>query len=105
MSCTIEVSEPIYRMLNQQANRQHSSLENLLEELLAIARFVSPATNGTDEKRGLQRALLELYSTGLNQQELSNLKQLLANFFARRAIDEADKIWDAQNFSDSTVGT
>jgi len=31
MSYTIEVSEPIYRMLNQQAEKRNSSLENVLE--------------------------------------------------------------------------
>jgi hypothetical protein len=55
-------------------------------------RLATPFTN-------LQMEILELYSTQLSEQELNELKILLAQFFANRAIKEADKIWDEKHFS------
>ncbi|EDN68763.1 hypothetical protein BGP_0052 [Beggiatoa sp. PS] len=55
-------------------------------------RLPSPLTN-------LQMELLELYSTQLSEQELNELKTLIAHFFANRAINEADRIWDEKNLS------
>ncbi|OQW91802.1 MAG: hypothetical protein BWK79_16085 [Beggiatoa sp. IS2] len=47
----------------------------------------------------LQMEILELYNTSLNQQDLNELKLLLAHFYANKAIQQADKIWDEQQFS------
>jgi len=55
-------------------------------------RLSSPLTN-------LQIEILELYSTQLPEQELNELKTHIAQFFANRAITEADKIWDEKNLS------
>ncbi|MCB0090020.1 MAG: DUF433 domain-containing protein [Caldilineaceae bacterium] len=46
---------------------------------------------------------LELHAADLDIWELLRLKQVLANFFARKAIDETDIIWDEQNLSDETT--
>ncbi len=51
----------------------------------------------------LQLELLKLYSTNLNQEELLDLKRILARYFAKRAIKEADKIWKNKGFSDNTM--
>lgn len=48
----------------------------------------------TQPLSNLQLELLKLYSTNLDQQELVELKRVLANYFAQKAIKEADKIWD-----------
>lgn len=105
MSYTIEVSEPIYKLLNQQADTRNRSIDNFLEHLLTVAPFVLPATNRTPEKESLQQEILKLYATDLDYQELLGLKQILADFFARQAIDEADKLWDEQNLSDEMMET
>lgn len=47
----------------------------------------------------LQMEILELYNTHLNEQDLNELKLLLAHFYANKAIQQADKIWDERNFS------
>jgi hypothetical protein len=47
----------------------------------------------------LQIEILELYNTDLNQQDLNELKSLLAHFYANKAIQLADKIWDEQQLS------
>ncbi len=51
----------------------------------------------------LQLELLKLYSTNLNQQDLVELKTLLANYFAQKAIKEADKIWDEKELSNEDM--
>lgn len=102
-SYTIEVSEPVYRLLNQQADTAHDSIDDFLEHLLALAPFVLPKTNGVSDKESLQREIIKLSSTGLEYQELLGLKQILSDFFAHKAIDEADKIWDDQNLSEQTM--
>jgi hypothetical protein len=54
--------------------------------------LTTPLTN-------LQMELLELYNTNLTEQDLNELKLLLAHFYANKAIHQADKIWDERNFS------
>lgn len=54
--------------------------------------LTTPLTN-------LQMELLELYNTNLTEQDLNELKLLLAHFYANKAIQQADKIWDERNFS------
>ena len=51
----------------------------------------------------LQLEIIKLYSTSLEQQELLELKQLLANFFARKAIQEADQIWSDKNLKNTDM--
>ncbi len=103
MSHTIEVSEPVYKLLNQQADTRHSSLDALLERLLTIAPFILPTADKATAKESLQQEIIELYSTDLDYQELVSLKQILADFFARKVVDEADKLWDEQNLSDEMM--
>lgn len=105
MSYTIEVSEPIYKLLNQQADTRNRSLDNFLEHLLTLAPFVLPVANQETEKESIQQEIIKLYSTDLDYQELLGLKQILADFFAHKAISEADKIWSDQNLSDETMET
>lgn len=47
----------------------------------------------------LQLEIIKLYATSLENQDLIELKQILAKFFAQKAIAEADKIWAEQNLS------
>ena len=51
----------------------------------------------------LQLEIIKLYSTSLEQQELLELKQMLANFFARKAIQEADQIWSDKNLKNADM--
>ncbi|MDY0092484.1 MAG: hypothetical protein RBT80_07265 [Candidatus Vecturithrix sp.] len=51
----------------------------------------------------VQRELLTLYATNLNDDDLRTLKFLLARFFAQRAIQEADRVWDERNLSQADM--
>ncbi len=51
----------------------------------------------------LQIELLKLYRTDLSEQELKQLKIVLAKFFADKTIKEADKIWEEKKYAQNTV--
>jgi hypothetical protein len=51
----------------------------------------------------LQLELLKLYSTNLAQKDLVEIKRILANYFAQRAIKEADKIWEEKGLSNEDM--
>lgn len=42
----------------------------------------------------VQMKLMKLYSTDLSDNDLTELKTLLANFYASKAISRANEIWD-----------
>lgn len=51
----------------------------------------------------LQMEILELYSTNLDENELNELKTMLAKFYAAKAVQEADRLWDERNLSDQDM--
>jgi hypothetical protein len=51
----------------------------------------------------LQLELLKLYSTDMTTEELLELKQELARFFARKAVASADRLWDEKGMSAETM--
>lgn len=55
-----------------------------------------PFTNAQEE-------ILKLFTTNLNKEELYELKNLLANFYGKKAIEKADEIWDAQALSEEDM--
>ena len=53
----------------------------------------------TPQLTNLQIEILELYSTELLEKELNELKIHMANFFANKAIQESDTIWEQKQLS------
>ena len=51
----------------------------------------------------LQEELLRLYSTGISDEALVEVKELLANFFFQRAIDGATKIAEERGYNNDTI--
>jgi hypothetical protein len=51
----------------------------------------------------LQLELLKVFSYQLNQQQLIDIKNLLANYFAEQATQEMDKLWEENNWDDNTM--
>jgi hypothetical protein len=51
----------------------------------------------------LQQELLKLYGTDIPEADLLHIKRYLANYFAGKAIKEADDIWDKKGYSDDTM--
>lgn len=50
-----------------------------------------------------QVELMKLYSTNLSEKELQELKDLLANFYAHKAISKANEIWDKKGLTDADM--
>ena len=51
----------------------------------------------------LQQELLKLYASNISDADLLAIKSFLAKFFAEKAIDEADKIWDEKGYTNETM--
>lgn len=51
----------------------------------------------------VQIELMKMFSHNLNDDDLVSLKRVLANFFAEKASDEMDKLWDQNNWSNKTM--
>lgn len=51
----------------------------------------------------LQLELLKLYSTNIDQDDLIEIKRMMARYFAQRAINGADKIWDEKKLTDKDM--
>ena len=51
----------------------------------------------------LQLELLELFAREVSNQDLLAIKQMVSDFFAQKAIAEADAIWEEKCYSDDTM--
>ena len=47
----------------------------------------------------IQLELLKLYSHGVTDEQLIEIKQLLAEYFAQKSIAEANKTWDEKGWT------
>lgn len=47
----------------------------------------------------LQAELLKLYSNNLNDTELFEIKLMLSKYFAKKASDAMDEVWEKQNLT------
>lgn len=51
----------------------------------------------------LQLELLKAFSHHLSDSDLLEIRTLLAQFFARKAIEGANKVWDQEAWNEATV--
>ena len=51
----------------------------------------------------MQKELLKLYSTEIPEAQLQEIKYLLGNYFADKASDEMDRLWDENSWNDQTM--
>jgi hypothetical protein len=51
----------------------------------------------------IQVELMKLFSTNLSDNDLIELKDLLAKFYAEKAIAKADQIWDTKGLSNDDM--
>ena len=47
----------------------------------------------------LQKELLQLYGNGVSDQTLIEIKEMLAGFFAEKASDAIDEVWEDQHLT------
>jgi hypothetical protein len=48
----------------------------------------------------LQLELLKVFSHNLSEKEIQEVKALLLDYFSKKAITEADKVWDQENWNE-----
>lgn len=51
----------------------------------------------------LQLELLKTFSHQLEDSELIEVRKLLASFFAKRAVEQANNVWDQKGWTDADV--
>jgi hypothetical protein len=51
----------------------------------------------------IQQELLKLYAADIPDADLLHIKRYLAKYFATKAIEEADHIWDQKGYSNDTI--
>ncbi len=51
----------------------------------------------------LQQELLKLYSSDVSESDLLQIKRYLSGYFAEKAINEADKIWEERKYNTETM--
>jgi len=61
-----------------------------------MERIKQPFTN-------VQLELLKVFSRNVSDEDLIELRKTLALFFAKRASDIADKVWDEKEWTDEDV--
>lgn len=51
----------------------------------------------------VQMELMKLYSTGLSEKDMLDLKGVLGKFYANKAISQANEIWDQRKLTDEDM--
>ena len=51
----------------------------------------------------LQLELLKLYAMNVSEEELRDIKRMLAKYFMEKAMDEADKVWDERGYTNELM--
>jgi len=53
----------------------------------------------------LQRQLLNLFSMELSEEDLREIRQLLAMHFAQKSSEGMDRLWEQNNWNQETMNT
>jgi hypothetical protein len=51
----------------------------------------------------LQLELLKIFSHDLSENELKEIKSLLQDYFSKKAIKEADEVWERDSWSEDKI--
>lgn len=51
----------------------------------------------------MQIELLKLYATGISDENLAEIKDVIAKFLFEKAQDKADAIWEEKNYNQNTL--
>lgn len=61
------------------------------------------APSSQEPLSNLQLELLKLYSKGITEEELLDIRRMLARYFMERAISGATKIWKDKGYSSESL--
>jgi hypothetical protein len=51
----------------------------------------------------LQLELLKTFSYDLSKSQINEIREILAKYFAQKAVSEMDKFWEENDWSDETI--
>ena len=51
----------------------------------------------------MQYELMRLYAMNVSEEDLSNIRRMIAKYFWKKTIAEADKIWDERGYSNELM--
>lgn len=51
----------------------------------------------------VQVELLKLYSTGIEDDQLLEIKELIANYLFKQSVAKADKLWEEKGYNQETI--
>jgi len=51
----------------------------------------------------LQQELMKIFSIQMTEQELLEIRSLLANYFAQKSDDEMERVWKEKGYSTDTI--
>jgi hypothetical protein len=57
----------------------------------------------TTHLTNLQQELLKVFSRNLDDKELEEIRDILTQYFANKAIDAANKVWDKKDYTDNDM--
>jgi hypothetical protein len=57
----------------------------------------------TQKLTNLQLELVKLFSYKIAESQVLEIKQLLSNYFADKATEEMDRLWDENNWTEETM--
>lgn len=60
-------------------------------------------TTSSSPLSNLQSELLKLYSTNISEQALLEIKEMLSQYFAKRAVKQMDELWEQNQWNDETM--
>ena len=60
-------------------------------------------SQSTNRLTNLQLELIKLFNYNLSQTQLLEVKDLLSNYFADKATNEMDQLWEEKGLSDVTM--
>ena len=57
----------------------------------------------SEKLSNLQLELLKMFSYQISNQQLLDIKNILAKYFAEQATNEMDKLWEENNWNSNTM--
>lgn len=51
----------------------------------------------------IQVELLKIYSTGIPDEQLLELKDMIANYLFEKSVNRADKLWEEKGYNQETI--
>ncbi|MCP1381823.1 hypothetical protein [Runella salmonicolor] len=57
----------------------------------------------TKPMSNLQAELLKLYANNLSDEQLLEIKEMLGNYFAQKATEAMDEVWEAQDLTEQDM--